>query len=175
LESAIPVQIQDISQRQETFAASVEKVLANIQFPETVAQARSQSIGFFQDLVGWGAAGGSALLGESAAAQKIDQLKSKYTMESERHAHAAALQPALAPASAGTSVSSIELFDDFTSTAPGVAGSPGEIPLPGERPADQPRPAQLAATEAIPPAPVLPVPEKKPVASGDLGDNVELF
>jgi hypothetical protein len=175
LESAIPNQIRCLTERQKTFADSVDQVLANIQFPATVAQASSRSIGFFQELVAWGGEGGSELHVESAAAHKIDRLKSKYTMDSERHAHATALQPALAPPIAGTSESSIEMFDDSSSTAPAIADSPGQIPLPSERPDDQPLPAKLADAEANPSTPAIPVAEKKPAASGDLGDNVELF
>ncbi|MGA2244946.1 MAG: hypothetical protein ABSH48_08110 [Verrucomicrobiota bacterium] len=176
LESAIPVQIRGVTQRQETFAASVEKVMADIQFPVTVAQARLRSSGFFQDLVAWGGAAGPASLDETAASQRIDSLKSKYTMESERQAHATALQPALAPASSHASESSIELFDDFSaSPAPRIADPSGEVPPPSERPEDPPRPAELMATKISPPTPTLPVAQTKPAASGDLGDNVELF
>jgi hypothetical protein len=175
LESAIPIQIQCVTQRQGTFAGAIEKVLVNIQFPETAARASSRSVSFFQDLVVWGSVGGSGSLDETAAAQKIDQLKSKYTMESERHAHAAALQPVAAPASAGASESSIELFDDFAPTAPSIAAASGEISPPSEQPEDTPRAAELAAMENSPPTPALPVEEKKPAASGNLGDNVELF
>jgi hypothetical protein len=95
LESAIPVQIQRVTQQQETFSQSVAEVLAKIQFPATVAAASKRSIGFFHDLVAWGDADGSESVVETASLQKIDRLKAKYTMESERHAHTAALQPAL--------------------------------------------------------------------------------
>jgi hypothetical protein len=173
LERAIPVQIQCVAGRQEAFAGSVEEVLANIQLPVTVAQASSRSIGFFQDLVTWGSEGGSGLLAETAASQKIDRLKSKYTMASERQAHAAALQPVPAPASASASEASIELFDDGAPAVPTIAAAPGEIPPSREQPEKQPRPAELAAIETSPP--VRPLESEKPAAREGLGDNVELF
>ena len=138
---------------------------------------------------------------ETAASQKIDRLKSNYTMASERHAHTAALEPGEAPASAAVSESAIELFDEHAPTAPGVANSPAETPLPGERSEDQPRTGESAVAEA-PPAPAMPanppaterspageVPlahpashiapappaTEKSVASSGLGDNVEMF
>lgn len=148
LESAIPVRIQRVTQRQGAFAASVEKVLANIRFPVTVAQASSRAIGFFQDLVAWGGAGGSGLAVETAAL-KIDQLKSKYTMESERHAHAAALQAAANPPPTAAPQPAIELFDN---QAP-----PTGVTKPAE--------SKITPSETQP---------EKPAAGG-LGDNVELF
>jgi hypothetical protein len=175
LEKAIPVHIQCVTQRQGTFAEAVEQVLAKIQFPEAVAQASPRSIGFFQDLVAWGSKGGSAIAVESAASRKIDLLKSKYTMESEMRAHAAALQPALDPPTSCAPEPSIELFDDFTSTAPAIAGAPGETPPPSQPPEDQTPPADLRAIAASLPLPSLQVAELKPPASQDLGDNVEFF
>ena len=100
LEGAIPVLIQRIARQQETFAQSVEQVLIKVQFPVSVAQARSRSLGFFQELVTWGNEGHSGLLAQNTASQKIDRLRSKYTMDSERHAHSVALQPMPATASA---------------------------------------------------------------------------
>jgi hypothetical protein len=151
LERAIPVQIRCVTGRQQAFAGSVKEVLANIRFPETVAQASSRSIGFFQDLVTWGSEGGSELLAETAASQKIDQLISKYTMASERHAHAAALQPVLASATAEDSLPTVEMFEDQ------------QLPIAPARPAE----AKIAPLVAG-------VGTEKPAASG-LGDNVELF
>jgi hypothetical protein len=98
LEGTIPVLIQHIALQQETFAHSVEAVLVKVQFPVTVAQATSRSIGFFQEVVTWGGKGISDSQAETGASQKIDRLKSKYTMASERHAHATALQTASATA-----------------------------------------------------------------------------
>jgi len=175
LESAIPVQIQCVCQKQGTFTESADGVLASILFPVTVAQASSRSLGFLQDLVAWGGAGGAELLDESAAVQKLDRLKSKYTMESERHAHAAAMETVTAPACADNSASSIELFDDFTSPPPTMGDAPVETPVPGTSPGCPPGPAESAAKESKLPTPALPVAEMKPAASGDLGDNVELF
>ena len=151
LDSAIPVKIQSLTQRQKTFALSIEGVLANIKFPATVAQASSRSIGFFEDLVAWGSEGGSGSAGESAAAQKIDRLKSKYTMDSERHAHAAALQLAEEPPKTVDPQPAIEMFDT------------PELPSGVTK---------LAASEITPPA--THPPTEKPAPSG-LGDNVELF
>jgi hypothetical protein len=132
LEAAIPVRIQRITKHQGNFAASVEEVLAGIHFPATVAQVSARSIGFFQDLLAWAGAGGAGLPGDSAAAQKLDRLKSNYTMDAERHAHEAAMHPAPAPPSASAAESSIEMFDDFSSAETVSAGPPpGEIPLPG--------------------------------------------
>jgi len=175
LEVAIPVLIRRVTQQQGTFAQSVEEVLANVQFPVTVAEASSRSIGFFRNLVAWGSEGGSGLVVESPASQKIDLLQSKYTMESERLAHAAALEPVLAPAGATVDGSSIEMFDDFTSPAPTIAGTPGEIVPPIERSEGQPRLADLPKRETAPPVPTLPPAEKNPAASEELGENVELF
>jgi hypothetical protein len=151
LDRAIPVQIRGVTQRQGAFALSVEEVLANIKFPATVATASSRSIGFFQDLVTWGCEGGSGLAVESAASQKIDQLKSKYTMESERDAHAAALHLAVDSPKTADPQPAIEIFDN------------PELPSGVTR---------LAESEITPPA--THPPTGKPVAGG-LGDNVELF
>jgi len=201
LETAIPIQIQCVTGRQKTFAGSVGDILANIQFPETVAQASSRSIRFFQNLVAWGGAGDSGLPAQTGASEKIDQLKSNYTMASEYHAHAAAMQSEAAPTDVTGTASAIELFDDYTPAAPVATDSPAVIPLPGKQPQDQLSTAELAAAE-VPPTPALPaVPpatEKspagevpltqhatgstqsppatgKPTASAGLGDNVELF
>jgi hypothetical protein len=151
LDRAIPVQIRSVTQRQGAFALTVEEVLANIKFPATVATASSRSIGFFQDLVTWGSEGGSGFVAESAASQKIDQLKSKYTMESERDAHAAALHLAVDSPKAADPQPAIEIFDN------------PELPS---------RVTRLAESEITPPA--THPPTGKPAACG-LGDNVELF
>jgi hypothetical protein len=167
LEGAIPVLIQRITEQQGAFAQSVEVVLANVRFPATVAEASSRSIGFFQDLVIWGGKGGLELTPESAASQKIDLLKSKYTMESERHAHAAALE--LAPADAAPSQPSVELFGEMEPPPPAATGSLGEMAPQSEAPDDPPRPADAAAGNSATPAP------EPALASEKLGDNVELF
>jgi hypothetical protein len=101
--------------------------------------------------VAWGSEGGSGSAGESAAAQKIDRLKSKYTMDSERHAHAAALQLAEEPPKTVDPQPAIEMFDT------------PELPSGVTK---------LAASEITPPA--THPPTEKPAPSG-LGDNVELF
>ena len=123
LDASIPVLIRRVTQQQGSFARSVEEILANVQFPVTVAEASSRSIGFFRDLVAWGSEGGSGFVAESEASQRIDLLKSKYTMESERHTHAVALQPVTATASASASQPLIEPFDELNSPSPTVADS----------------------------------------------------
>ncbi len=175
LENAIPGLIRHVTQQQGTFAQSVEEILANVRFPVTVAEASSRSIGFFGSLVTWGSEGGSGFVVEPATSQKVDRLKSKYTMESERHAHATALQPVLAAAGATAAESSFEMFDDLASPAPTISGSPGEIGPATERPNDQPRPADLPMRETTPAAPAPALAEKKLAATEELGDNVELF
>ena len=172
LESTIPVLIQSISQQQGVFARSVDAALANVQFPVAVAKANPRSIGFFQDLVAWASAGGPEVVG-SAAFQKIDSLKANYTMESERTAHTAALQPALA--SVAVPQPSIEIFDQLESKSPTAADSLGDIALPSERSDHQPPPADLAAGGAAPPEPTHPLASENPAASEGLGDNVEMF
>jgi len=161
LESTIPVQIMRVTQRQETFSKSVAQVLANIQFPATVAAASSRSIGFFQDLVTWGKAGNSEFELETEAARQIDRLKSNYTMESERHAHTVALQPVLASADATDSSLGIELFSELELPSPAIADSVSGMASHSKRSANQPHPADAPAMSKI--------------ASENLGDNVELF
>jgi hypothetical protein len=168
LEIAIPLHIQSVTQRQESFAASAEKVLAKIQFPATVAQANSQSIRFFEDLLAWSGAGGSASFAEAAASEKIDRLKSKYTMESERHAHADALQAT--PKTADVQPE-IEWFGDPALPPPAPPSAP-VIP-PDADPGTQPRPPALSQSEAPSSQPAL-TGGKSP-AGAELGNNVELF
>jgi hypothetical protein len=175
LEGAIPILIRSVNQQQMTFAQSVEKVLANVQFPVTVAAASARSIGFFRDLVAWGSDGGSELVTETPVSRKIELLKSKYTMASEHDAHAAALQPVAATAGATAGQPAIEMFDDFMLPLSTVAGSAGEIVPQSESSENQPGPATLAAGEATLLAPAPPLAEKNPIASAALGDNVELF
>jgi len=113
---------------------------------------------------------------ESGASQKLDQLKAKYTMASEREAHAAALGATRTEPPPADCQPAIELFEDFTAMAPALSDSPGDIPLPDEPPEDRAAlAAELAANESIPPAPARGVAENKPAASANLGDNVELF
>jgi len=176
LEGAIPLMIQDVSGQQNTFAGSVEAILSQIQFPATIAAARVRAEGFFHELVVWSRAGGSGAPMESGASQKLDQLKAKYTMASEREAHAAALGATRTEPPPADCQPAIELFEDFTAMAPALSDSPGDIPLPDEPPEDRAAlAAELAANESIPPAPARGVAENKPAASANLGDNVELF
>lgn len=75
LECAIPVLIQRVTQRQASFAQSIEKVLASVQFPVAVNAARSQSIGFFQDWVARVGEVAPELVVESEESRDIDMLK----------------------------------------------------------------------------------------------------
>ena len=173
LEGAIPVLIRRVTQQQGAFAQSVEEVLASVQFPATVAEASSRSIGFFRDMMAWGSEAGSRFVVDTAVSQKIDLLKSNYTMESERSTHTAVLQPVLVPANAAASEPLIELFGELESPLPAIAGSLGEIAPRRERSEDQRCPADLLTSETAPPAHSL---ASKKTADGEgLGDNVELF
>jgi len=176
LEGAIPVMIQDVTGQQKMFTESVESILGHIQFPTMVATARVRANCFFQELVAWSSEGRPGIEIESGASQKLDQLKAKYTMASEREAHAAALASTEAQTQPVDFQPAIELFDDFATIAPPLSDSPREIPLPDERPENRtPSTAELAAKEPDPSAPARAVAETKPAASANLGDNVELF
>jgi hypothetical protein len=178
LASAIPRLIRRVTQQQGTFAQSVESVLAQVRFPATVAEASVRSTGFFRDLVASGSEGARFSV-ESAAAQKIDLLHSKYTMESERRTHAAAFQPALVAAGAGATASepALELFDDFSSPAPAPVATEasGVTAPPNVRSELQPRLGDLPLRETTLQVPALLPAENIPAASENLGDNVELF
>jgi len=167
LEGAIPILMQRIAQQQEAFAQSVEGALVKVQFPVTVAEANSRAIGFFKDVVTWGGEGVSDSQTETGALQKIERLKSKYTMASERHTHATALQPA----SASASQPLIELFGEpvqpsnveilvLTSTQKAETADHAIDFNLSERPITAST-ASITATKSS--------------ASSDLGDNVELF
>jgi hypothetical protein len=176
LEGAIPLMIQGVTGQQKAFAESVEAILAHIQFPALVATARVRADAFFQELVAWGSESGSGSQMGAGASQKLDQLKAKYTMASEREAHAAALASTKAPSQPADAQPAIELFDDFAAITPPLSDSPGKIPFPDERPEDRPRPAaESAANEPNLSASACPAAENKPAASANLGDNVELF
>jgi hypothetical protein len=127
LERAIPLLIRQVTQHQGTFAQSVEAILVEVKFPAAVAAASVRSIGFFRELVAWGNEGSARFSVATAASEKIDLLQSKYTMESERLAHAAAFQPVLAVAAANAPESAFEMFEDFSAPATAVADAPGEI------------------------------------------------
>ena len=167
LEKAIPVLIQRIARQQETFAQSAEGVLVKVQFPVTAAQASSRSIGFFQDVVTWSGKGISDSSAETGASRKIDELKSKYTMASERQAHATALQPANATAGKPQ----IEIFgeSELPSTARLLVVSASQTEIS----AGQPIVVKLSESEISAPIPV--VSAEQSAASVDLGNNVELF
>jgi len=175
LEGSIPVMIQDVTAQQRAFAESIEAILAHIQFPAVIATARVRADGFFQELVAWGSKGSGSQI-DLGASQKLDQLKAKYTMASEREAHAAALASTQSPAPPAVSQPAIELFDDFATVAPPLSDSPGEIAFPDDRTEDRLHsPAELAGHEPDPSALALPGAENKPAAGPNLGDNVELF
>jgi hypothetical protein len=165
LETAIPALIRHITQQQTAFAQSAEDLLALVQFPLAVAETSSRSLGFFNDLVAWGGDGGSCTTGESAASRKIDLLKSRYTMASERHAHTAVLQPVPTLAEATTPLASVELFDELESLPAEAVEVPGEGAPQDNLSGGQPPPFSSSAGETAAPKPVAP----------DLGDNVELF
>lgn len=93
LKEVIPLLIGRVAESQRAFAGAVEEILANVRFPAIVAGAGVRSVRFFEHLVEWGGEAGRTGSGvEVGAARKIDQLHSRYTMESERNAHAAAMQ-----------------------------------------------------------------------------------
>lgn len=97
LKEVIPLLIGRVAGSQQEFARSVEEILANVRFPSTVAGAGARAVRFFEHLVEWGGqAAGTGSGVEAGAARKIEQLHSRYTMESERRVHAAAMQPAAA-------------------------------------------------------------------------------
>jgi hypothetical protein len=171
LEGAIPVMIQGITGQQKTFAESVEAILAHIQFPAIVAAARVHADGFFQELVAWGSKGGAGSQIESGASDKLDRFKAKYTMASEREAHAAALQPTQVPLQPVDSQAGIELFDDFDSTP--LSPPAGADPLPSTSSPTEPAPPESAASEVT--FPVSSVNADKSTPGTGLGDNVELF
>ncbi len=171
LEKSIPVLIQRITAHQADFAQSVEAVLAKVQFPVTVAESRSRSLGLFNDLVEWCGPGDTDAPIASEASLKIDALKANYTMASERHVHTAAFLPA-AVAAAGPS---IKLFDEMETPLPASVAPACEISVPEERRQAQPPPADLSASVAAPLAAAPDVATEKSAVNADMGENVELF
>jgi hypothetical protein len=175
LESGIPVLIERITGRQAAFAQSVEAVLANIQFPNTVAEGGARAIGFFQELVAWGGQGDAGAIIASAASRKIDRLKANYTMATERHVHTAALQPGASGAGVAAVPDAVELFGEEDSPPPASVAPTDKIPSAEVRSEDQPRSADSAGSEAQPrPAGAALRAEQAP-DNADMGDNVELF
>ena len=159
LKDAIPLSIHRLSQQQGVFARSVEEVLANIKFPATVAEASSRSVGFFKELVTWSGQGIAGQVGAADGSGKIDQLRDNYTMESERRAHAMALQNAPESPGETNAGSSFELFGESEPMAIGVVpANGGTAPMAEQKP-----PAETA------------VPEVNAPAGESLGENVELF
>jgi hypothetical protein len=157
LETAIPILIQDVSRQQEKFAHAVGDVLDHVRFPETVAATSACSLGFFHELVAWGAAGSTDPAHHSAAARKLDRLKANYTMASEQNAHVAALQTPGEPVSAA--VTAVEMFDEPPAAPPSAAV-----------------PVALPVSEAtLPAAPLTAAAAEPPAPDSGLGDNVDLF
>lgn len=165
LHAAVPPLVRRIATKQVVVARSVGEILATVQFPATVATASSRSIGLFQDLAVWSGEGADGLALESGASRKIDLLKTRYTMDSERHAHAAATQPA--PENAPDPLADFEMFGESDTSLPKAQGLPGDTDVSGK---SVEHPASPAGTAANAPA----ILEETP-ASEDLGDNVELF
>ena len=153
LENAIPLLISRVTEQQRAFAAAIERVLAKVHFPVTVAAASSRSIGVFQELVAWGGTGCGGLDGVKATAEEIERLQSTYTMDSERIAHAAALRP---------------IARAVGETAPGVETASLEDETAGL--------SSISSDDrAAASAPGIPAPDwAKSNASTELGDNVDL-
>jgi len=167
--------IRGITTQQMNFAQSVETVLANIQFPVAVAEASSRSIGFFQDLVDRGGADGSKRSTESTTAQRIDGLRSNYTMDSERNTHTLALKPVLAPTTRSASEPSVEPFGALEPQSPTAPESLGKIGPESGRTDDRFRPTAPPASTDTASVPAIACTLEKPTSNADLGDNVELF
>jgi hypothetical protein len=172
LDKAIPILIGRITEQQTAFKQSTEKVQADIRFPASVAAASKRSIGFFQELADWSGAEGGNLSVASATAQKIDSLKLKYTMESERQAHAAATTMDSAPPAA---LPDVEMFEELAPVSSPRSGNEGGMLLEGEPVKSAPASAGLPATANTSPLPAPPPAAANPPANGGLGDNVELF
>ena len=166
LNSAVPALIRQITLKQEALSQAVGETLAKVQFPGIVAKTSSRSIDLFQNLEAWAGEGGDGLPLNSAASRKIDLLKAKYTMDSERHAHAAATKSV--PKNDADPGAEIELFDDFAHSLPTGDGLLDEAPLQNQGSDEPSKRAEFEAT-SIPSAP------KEAPVSDDLGDNVELF
>jgi len=174
LEKAIPALIGQITRQQAAFAASAEEILSRVQFPLAVAKTSARSLGFFRELVVWGGDGGSCDADNSAASMKIDLLKAKYTMASERHVHTAVLRPVPIPSEATTAPTSVEFFGDLESSPTPAVEALGLGTPPDNASGGEPPRGTLSASETIPAQPSPASGESKPVAP-DLGDNVELF
>lgn len=176
LEAAIPELIRQIRRQQESFAQSVSKVMANIRFPDTVAEASRRSLRFFQELAAWSQIGDAHLNNEPESGGKIERLQSNYTMQSEREAHTVALAAADPVAGAVPTPGNAELFDNpgpqTNLKAPPEAGNslpsgPGMVEIPPGTGVPGPDDRGNASPTVLEPAP--------PAVKSELGDNVELF
>lgn len=172
LDRAIPLLIGRITQQQTAFAQSADSILAKIRYPAKVAVASEHSIGFFQELVAWSEKNARSLSVESAC-PKIDSLRTKYTMASERNAHAAVMNfadPAIAPVQP-----SVKLFDELTPSPPAIALRQSQIVIPSAAGCNLlPTPESKETTAPLPTRPTS-VPPLKPASNEELGDNVDLF
>jgi len=171
LEQSIPVLIQRITAHQADFAQSVEAVLAKVQFPVTVAESRSRSLGFFNDLVAWCGPHDTDAPIDAEASTKIEALKAYYTMASERHAHTTAFQPA----AVGAAGPAIALFDEMSAPSPEPVALPREFSAPVERSQVPVSPADLVVEVSVHRTSTPEVFREKSAANAEMGENVELF
>jgi hypothetical protein len=174
LESAISDLIRRMARQESTFARSVDQVIADVKFPAVIADAGSQSIGFFEDLLEWSGDGPCDLAAASAAVAKVDRLNSNYTMDSERATHSVALEPIAGFAGAPLSPIRAPRFDEPRTSAP-ASFAHSSAAIGAERSLHQPPPAAASAPPGR--GSLLPF-ESAALQSHSaegLGENVELF
>lgn len=164
LERVIPALVQQVTFHQGEFTAATQEVLGHVRFPATVAAASSRALEFFDELVAWGRADPDHATGGTSHAPTIDRLTSRYTMESERIAHAAALGALTATTAAAVSIASIPAPEvTLAQTCSANAGLESASSNPN-----------AAASPAPDPAPEL-VSTNTPRTPSEYGDNVDLF
>jgi hypothetical protein len=163
LAERVPLLIPRVVKRQESIARSLAEVLANIRFPAAVAEASSRSIGFFRALVERANAESAPAVEGQGASHKLDLLKSRYTMLSEHHAHAAALQSSAAAPGRTVTPASMKLFDAPVAPALSAASTQATV-----------LPVEAEAALVVPIAETAPSGDNA-AQSADLGANVELF
>lgn len=127
LKHDIPEMIRTVTERQATFSQSVEEVLGAVKFPLLIARAEIRSVDFFRGLVAWGV-GGARSSGDSNASEKLDQLRARYTMESERRLHAAVLEVDVVDRRASSSAKPAGVFSAAEDAAKrvGMKNKPGD-------------------------------------------------
>jgi hypothetical protein len=174
LEGVIPERIRRITQQQAAVAKSVDEVLANVRFPDLVAEAEARSTDVLQRLVDWGGRNGAAPSPVAETDQDLDRLHSNYTMESERTTHSVVLQKVTPP-------TVVENPRPIRSSQNGGDGSPS-MPRPSlgtqapHKFADvTPLPDPGRTTTISKPEPTPSAPPAKSETTEDFGDNVELF